>query len=214
MENVKIDINDLYKLLISDCRYGYTRNNHLMPGAAYENVKKYINEMYVVDKETALSTACQLVEECIENQLGYNFIDALDDENGNRKEAIDFINVLLNWIHLKGNDEELSYRDYKYYVPYNYNIYNKNIEKEASYKYRVYELDNFNEDANKIRELTTVPVSKAEADTVLFKDELKVTSLSYNKLNIMSEHRITGEIIKIITPTDFQDKVYSIELVK
>ena len=36
-EYVKIDVHKLYQLLITELRYGYTRNNHLMPSSAYND---------------------------------------------------------------------------------------------------------------------------------------------------------------------------------
>ena len=88
-----IELKDVYQLLISECRYGYTRNNHLMPDGAYDKVKKYIPEMYKIDEEYALYTLQQICEECISENLLTNFYDGYDDELGNRQRCIDFINA-------------------------------------------------------------------------------------------------------------------------
>ena len=85
---VNVEIHDLYQFMIAECRYGYKRNNHLMPGGAYDHVKEYLPEILKVNKDTALHTASQLCDECISEQLTANFYEGLDDEFGNRKDAV------------------------------------------------------------------------------------------------------------------------------
>lgn len=63
--SVAVDCQDLYQLLIAECRYGYTRNNHLMPDGAFSHCKEYLPLMAQQDVESALCTARQLAEEAI-----------------------------------------------------------------------------------------------------------------------------------------------------
>ena len=49
-KTIAISLKDMYQFLISECRCGYTRNNHLMPDDAYDKVKKYFPEMFKIDK--------------------------------------------------------------------------------------------------------------------------------------------------------------------
>lgn len=78
MENVKnktvsVDLSDLYQFMISECRYGYTRNNHLMPWGAFNHVYEYLPLMVKVDPDWAVSTATQLAEEAISELHSYSF---------------------------------------------------------------------------------------------------------------------------------------------
>ncbi len=86
MENVKnktvsVDLSDLYQFMVSECRYGYTRNNHLMPWGAFNHVYEYLPLMVKVDPDWAASTATQLAEEAISELRSYSF-----DEDKNKAE--------------------------------------------------------------------------------------------------------------------------------
>lgn len=70
---VGVDVKDLYQFLISDCRYGYTRNNHLMPWGAFHHAYDYLPKMRETNPDFAESTAKQLAEECIEQLRMYTF---------------------------------------------------------------------------------------------------------------------------------------------
>ena len=63
---VGVNVHDLYQLLIEGNRYGYTRNNHLMPSGAFHHCRTYLPDMRKVDPEFALHTAKQLAEEAID----------------------------------------------------------------------------------------------------------------------------------------------------
>ena len=101
---MNISLKNVYQLLISEMRYGYSRNNHLMPSCGYDNIKTLVPQMYEVDKEYAVYTMKQLCEECISDQLAANFYDGEDDEFGNRAEAIKFINWSIQWINQHENN--------------------------------------------------------------------------------------------------------------
>lgn len=64
--NVAVDSKTLYQLLVESCRYGYTRNNHLMPHGAFQTCREYLPLMKEVDPECAVRTAVQLADEAIE----------------------------------------------------------------------------------------------------------------------------------------------------
>ncbi len=212
-QNIFIKTHDIYQLLIAECRYGYGRNNHLMPDGAYDHVKKYLPKLFKADAEYALHTAAQLCDECISEQLNGNFYDGLDDEYDNRRNAINFIEWLLKFIYKKGKNNLL----YCHFLPFNYQLYIDNIERHEALKYRVYELSSFEENAEKIRELTEEPVSKKETDDILFNKELGVRSAVFNHLNIRTKSypvRVIGEIVRIVEPTSHAGKIYLIELQK
>ena len=130
-KTMNIEIGDVYQLLISELRYAYRRNNHLMPACAYDRVKDYIPRMYSVDKECALHTLKQLCEECITEELCERFYDGYDDEFGNRMETIDFINWCMEWIHSHGDAE---------YLPYCWQGFKNNLAKDDEPRYNVYEI--------------------------------------------------------------------------
>ena len=129
--NVGVELNDLYRLLIADCRYGYTRNNHLMPYSAFEVCKKYLPLMLVKDSEYALRTATQLCEECI-NELETYFYMGNDDENGNRASYIAFIKWLLKFLIT-------NYADFDERSIYNIDKFYRNLSEDKRKKYIVYD---------------------------------------------------------------------------
>ena len=107
---VSIGVKDAYQMLISELRYGYTRNNHLMPWGAYDHVKVYLPVMEAVDQDWALKTAQQAAEECISDELSIRLRD--EDQHGNRKMAVEFVGYLVDWICKRENGHR--------YMPYNY----------------------------------------------------------------------------------------------
>lgn len=127
---IQIELKDLYQFLISECRYGYTRNNHLMPDGAYDHAKKYLPKMLISDKNFAIDTAKQLCEECIDQQLCGNFYDGRDDVHSNRACAIKFIEYLLDFIHKYEEN----------YIPYNNDNYLNNLNKDKDPRYAIYSL--------------------------------------------------------------------------
>lgn len=131
--SMTISLRDLYLLLIDDCRYGYTRNNHLMPSGAFDSVKKYIPKMYDANPEYSLNTIKQICEECISSQLDLHFYDGEDDDCGNRKESINFIKWCLDWIHENDNKG-------KEWLPYNYENFLENLSKDDDPRYNIYEI--------------------------------------------------------------------------
>lgn len=128
---VEIKPKDLYQFLLTECRYGYTRNNHLMPDGAYRHVEEYLPELLKADKEIAVNTAKQLVEECISMEL-CKFADGIDDESGNRKSAIDFIKRMLELLVNNGQSD---------WRPYNYDLLVKNVQLDDEPRYDVYEAE-------------------------------------------------------------------------
>ena len=127
---VAVSTKDLYQLLLAECRYGYSRNNHLMPSGSYSHVWAYLDKLEKADHDCAMSTAEQLCEECISDNLNMNFWDGVDDECGNRQEAFDFIEKLLRYIH----------KYHEGWVPYNYDNFVDNKAKDDEPRYDIYEL--------------------------------------------------------------------------
>lgn len=203
---VEVDVHDLYRFLIESCRYGYKRNNHLMPWGAYDDARKYLPMMLDVDKGCALRTAEQLCDECISDQLMLNFYDGLDDDCGNRKCSVEFIEFLTNF---------LDYNSDSLRRPYNYEDYLENVKRRENLKYRVYELDSFSASANKIRELTEEAVTKKEAEYLLYDKEMNAKDGVFNLIQVYTEKyplRVIGEIRRIVEPKAFEGRVYSFEL--
>jgi len=164
MKTMELTLKDVYQMLIAECRYGYGRNNHLMPGGAYDKVKRIIPQMYEVDKEYAIYTLKQICEECISDQLTWNFFDGEDDEFENRAEAISFVHWCLQYIHTNETDER-----YKgsMWVPYNYDNYLANIEKDNEPRYLIYELRG---KSKRKKLITPEPVSQKDYFNIMFKD--------------------------------------------
>ncbi len=161
-KKLSLPLRDVYQFLISELRYGYTRNNHLMPGDSYEKVKRIIPEMYKVDEEYAVYTLKQLCEECISGQLTVNFYDGEDDEFRNRKEAIDFIEWSLDWIHQ--HNEDPKFKDKKW-LPYCYESFLANLKKDDEPRYNIYEVL-----GNTKKLLTEKPVCKKDYLDIIFED--------------------------------------------
>lgn len=124
---VKVNLHDLYQLLLAECRYGYTRRNHLMPGSAFEKAKKYTLLMMEQDKDFAIRTVTQLCDECI-HYINAFFNNGDDDEFGNRAEAFEFIDWCLYF------DEQVK--------PYNLDVYYENKALDNKQVYNVYDENN------------------------------------------------------------------------
>ena len=155
---MNVSLKNVYQLLISEMRYGYRRNNQLMPSCGYDKVKTLVPQMYEVDKEYAVYTMKQLCEECISDQLAANFYDGEDDEFGNRAEAIKFINWSIQWVNQHENNSNN-------WLPYNHNLFVANLAKDDEPRYLVYELRG----KSKRKKLITVdPVSQNEYMNVVF----------------------------------------------
>ena len=155
---MNVSLKNVYQLLISEMRYGYRRNNHLMPSCGYDKVKTLVPQMYEVDKEYAIYTMKQLCEECISDQLSANFYDGEDDEFGNRAEAIKFINWSIQWINQHENNSNN-------WLPYNHDLFVANLAKDDEPRYLVYELRG---KSKRKKLITTEPVSQNEYINVVF----------------------------------------------
>ena len=161
-KTMNVSLKNVYQLLISEMRYGYGRNNHLMPSCGYDKVKTLVPQMYEVDKEYAVYTMKQLCEECISDQLSANFYDGEDDEYGNRAEAIEFVKWSLQWINQR--ETELGHKSGDW-LPYNHDLFVANLTKDNEPRYLVYELRG---KSKRKKLITTEPVSQNEYLNVVF----------------------------------------------
>lgn len=161
-KTMELPLKDVYQLLVSELRYGYRRNNHLMPGCGYDKVKTFVPQMYEVDKEYAVYTLKQLCEECISDQLTTNFGDGEDDEYGNRAEAIEFVKWSLQWIHQHETDQRY---DDSAWLPYCYDSFLDNLAKDNEPRYLVYELRG---KSKRKKLITAEPVSQNEYINIVF----------------------------------------------
>ena len=159
---MNVSLKNVYQLLISEMRYGYRRNNHLMPSCGYDKVKTLVPQMYEIDKEYAIYTMKQLCEECISDQLSANFYDGEDDEYGNRAEAIEFVKWSLQWINQ--HEAELGHKSSDW-LPYNHDLFVANLAKDNEPRYLVYELRG---KSKRKKLITTEPVSQNEYLNVVF----------------------------------------------
>lgn len=98
-QGVSISPHDLYQILIAELRYGFTRNNHLMPWGAFGHCKEYIPAMLPVDPLIAEHTAVQCAEETI-SELRMRTISSTDRllEFGLEKEYADFVLWCLHFL--------------------------------------------------------------------------------------------------------------------
>lgn len=201
----QIKNHDLYQLLVTECRYGYTRNNHLMPRCAYDHIKAYLPLICKEDNELGISTATQLMEECISNQLCRNYDSGLDDEFGNRKEALDFIQYLKDWLAERGVTN----------MPYNYTRCLDNIKRADSLKYDIvslkpgtFEAPNANPD-----EVLASGLTRDAAGTKLMTEILGTDNAIWNCVKIMTEDGfVLGQKFRIIQPAEHQGELYAIIL--
>ena len=161
-KTMNVSLKNVYQLLVSEMRYGYRRNNHLMPSCGYDKVKTLVPQMYEIDKEYAIYTMKQLCEECISDQLSANFYDGEDDEHGNRAEAIEFVKWSMQWINQ--HEAELGHKSGDW-LPYNHDLFEANLAKDNEPRYLVYELRS----KSKRKKLITIdPVSQNEYLNVVF----------------------------------------------
>lgn len=194
MGTVEIEVHDLYCYLLSECRYGYTRNNLSMPNDAYASCYKYLPVLSKVDSGYGLSLAKQLCEECISRELSMQFYDGDDDKYGNREKTIEFIKWLLKWI--KDNDCFA-------YHPYNYDLYLKNIAINDEPQYLVSELFGYDIDSHTYKKAKLLNggrlMSKNEYDNYLFVGICGVKegqTLTYNKISLSKNNDHYGKMIK------------------
>lgn len=169
-KKVKVDTKTLYQLLLSEERYGCSRNNHLMPYGAFENIKTLIVELNKVDSEWAYATIRQICEEVI-NELVLHFDDIETDENNNRPVYIKFINWCLEYIHKNF---------YKDYEPYNYFSFLENINRDYEKRYNVYEvIYSHDKISTSMKKLNDEPLGKIEIPNFVA-NMLNVNAISYS----------------------------------
>ena len=193
---IEIETIDLYRFLIGECRYGYTRNNHLMPSFAFDECKKYLPRLLEVDRELAIHTAKQLCDECISHQLVRYFYDGIDDEHGNRTDSINFIEWLLSWINTNGDEK---------FKPYNYDAFLMNKALDDMPIYLISELIGFDIDTYSYEKAIVLnenkPVSKNEYFDYILDDVCKIkdiNGLTYNKLSPREDGYQNGKPTKFI----------------
>lgn len=210
-EYVKIDVHKLYQLLITELRYGYTRNNHLMPSSAYNDAADLLGRMLEADEGVAVRTAKQLCEECIGDELAMRFSEGLEDDFGNRKAAIDFIEYLLDFIRKREPG----------YKPYNMYMYDDNMKRSEDMRYSVFSIkdaesfDTFNHEVPKDRELLKGGLKLDKAYEYLFSTVLgmKNEDVSFNVMKIFGGiygNMIVGKELRICEPEMHKGEVYLI----
>lgn len=203
---VQVNTKDLYQMLIAECRYGYARNNHLMPDGAYGHVNIYLDKIYEDDETFGISTAKQLLEECISDQLVRNFADGLDDESGNRAIAINFIIYLKNWLRTHGAND----------IAYNEAQYLDNVAKADALRYDIvmlkpgtFETSGFDID----KTIKTDVIGYSKAYDTLMTDVLGTDSLTVNRVPLVTDdHKVYGSKLRICEPLEHKGELYAIVL--
>lgn len=216
-EKVSLTPAELYRLLICCLRYGYSRNNHLMPSSAYKEALDYLSRMAEVDEDLAASTAIQLAEECISDQICMNFYDGLDDDCQNREESVKFANSLIKFAKDHGNPNP----------PYNFDSLLRNVGKADSLKYDVWELKDYDFESNLsptwefVKGLDRAEIesgiSKATAYESLFKKVIKADSAVFSgRLSVKNppeqSNLVVGEIFRIAEPEALSGRVFCVIL--
>lgn len=185
-KTVKVGLKTLYQLMISDLRYSYTRNNHLIPSGTYPETKKLFEDMFNVDDDYAIYTLKQICEECISMELVPNFYDGIDDDYGNRRASIDFINWCLATIKEKTGED---------WKPYNYNNFVDNVAIDAKPLYDV----EFHKNGVDVLLTKEAKVSKNDIFELVFKtlnaDPEK--GITYNKIRVDEEDKKDAFIIRL-----------------
>lgn len=211
-KTVEIKAIELYRLLIGELRYSYTRNNHLQPSGAYDEARKYLPLMLKADPETAINTAKQLCDECIGDELAAHFYEGLDDDSGNRAATIGFIEWLLDFVHVNGDPG---------YLPYNHDLYAANVERSKNLRYSLVKIakDEFESDERISLKGEKRPIadglSKQEAEKTLFKKVLGADAATFNRISIKTSKYgglVIGEKLRIIEPKAHQGEIYAIVL--
>lgn len=209
-EKMTISTIDVYRLLIGELRYAYTRNNHLQPSASYDDAKRILPEMLKEDPDTAVRTAKQLCEECISDQIAGRFYDGLDDEFGNRSEAVGFVEWLIEFVHSNGAAE---------YRPYNHDLYELCCDNADRLDYTVLRLgdDCFDTSKDNLAQGSAIAedVSKKEADEILCSKVFHTDSILFNHIALEGEkypRKVIGEKLRIIEPESHKHEIYAIVL--
>ncbi len=203
---MSLDTIDVYRLLIGELRYAYTRNNHLQPSSAYGEAKKFLPAMLDADPDTAIHTAKQLCEECISDQIARHFYDGIDDEFVNRAEAVGFVEWLIEFIRSSGDAE---------YRPYNHNLYEICCDNADKLRYTILKLADGSFDVSKDNidggEAIAEDVSWKEATEILCNDVLRMDSITFNHIDLTGDkypHKVIGEKIRIIEPESHKGEIY------
>ena len=197
--SIIVKLKDVYQFLIDSCRYGYTRNNHLMPDGAYEKCIEYLPKVANEDPDYAAYIAKQLCEECISEQLVMNFYNGIDDEFNTRANAIDFIEYCLDFI--KQYDED--------FKPYNYDSYLENLKRDDD---KIYWVAVETEEEGEWKLLSTEPVSVKDYMNLIAKD-LGSDSFIYTRQRVYDEncdksrHAFEGFDFYITEPKDIRYQV-------
>lgn len=198
-KKIEVSLKHLYWYLIDTCRYGYTRNNHLMPATAFDTCRELLPKIAEADAEYAIYIAKQLVEEAISDELVMHFYEGIDDEHMNRTKTIEFIKWCFDKIHIYEPD----------WKPYNYDMYLENIEhnndkiykiNEVGYEYTIDELKDEN---------LNIPCWVVSEEPMSVEEYLKFiynlvsdgkSEIIYNKINLNSN----SIVYKILEPVQRQ----------
>ena len=188
-KKIKIDVFMAYRLIISNLRYGYTRNNHLMPSCAFDEAEELIESMSKADSEMAKHTAKQACEECI-SELTRRFPDGVDDEFGNMGEYREF----AEWCLSKSGGEK----------PYNIESYLKHLSLDGIRRYAV---KTKNEDGS---ESIDGPFTLEEAIDKVFEG---LTEATYTKER-MEKNGSVSYAYRLISPVDREALIEPIDASK
>lgn len=187
-KNVPVDPVDMYRLLIGEVRYGCSRNNHLMPSGAFDTCRKYLPILMKTNADVAIRTAQQLCEEVI-SELNLRFYDGEDDENGNRKLYVQFIEECIKFVHENGGPED--------WVPFNYNDYQGNLATDDIPQFIVLDADTRELLVDAEHALTRKNYLEIIFRTFVEAKEGETYSYNYQRLTDENNH-VVGYIYRIL----------------
>lgn len=204
-KKVSLDPIMLYRLLIGNMRYAYTRNNHLMPSTAYEEAKELLGKLIKADPQIGMSTAKQLLEECISDEIVGVFYDGLEDRNGNLKESLAFVDYLKDFIKKHGDDS---------YLPWNQNMLDNVLNKHKSLRYDLVMMEGNDLMADLFTEsMLEESLSEDDAYNELFNllGTQAFTSSGTRGITTRMD-KVCGKYFKILTPEEHKGEIYGIIL--
>ena len=128
-KRIMVDQKDLCQFLLEACRYGYSRNNHLMPDGAFMHVREYLPKIIKADPDHGLHIASQLCDEAI-GALAMSYPNGYDIDfwgGCNMYEYRGFIEWLLGIL-----------RENSYSMPFNIETYQRHLMTDG---YKVWTLE-------------------------------------------------------------------------
>ena len=207
MEEKKVSLEPImiYRLLVGNMRYAYTRNNHLMPSTAYGEAEELLGKLIEADPQIGLSATKQLLEECIGDEIAGVFYDGLEDRNGNLRESLKFVDYLKDLIRKSGDEA---------YKPWNQSALDGVIERRKSLRYDLVRMKGDDLTADLLADSAVKEnLSEDEAYDELFRLLGAKSFTSSGARDITTgTGKVCGKYMRIMTPESHEGEIYGIIL--